>query len=110
MSKESVSSFYKRLSEDGTMQRDYEKAIARGLLEAAAAFATERGFELSPDDLSEKFQSRSNELSEDELGTVAGGTLQSRSIGVKSAGYPKVERPGDVLAGILDLDGKGYKR
>ena len=107
MSKESVGSFYKRLSEDETMQKDYAEAIARGLLEAAAAFATARGFDLSPDDLSEKLQARSSELTEGELGAVAGGILGdlSRS-GLDARGMGKKVRPGDVLAGILDLDKK----
>jgi predicted ribosomally synthesized peptide with nif11-like leader len=105
MSKELVNKFYDRLSQDEKMQQDYNEAIARGLLEAAAAFATSRGFDLSPEDLSEKLQSRSNELSEGELGSVAGG-MTSPVSGFRSAGEIKHSRPGDVLAGLMNLDEK----
>ena len=107
MSKESLTLFYERLSQDEKMQQEYNEAIARGLLESAAAFATARGFDLSPEDLGDKLQSRANELSEDELGKVAGGARQESSMGLSAVGFAKLPRPGNVLSDLLNLDGKG---
>ena len=103
MSKESLYRFYEHLGQDEKMQQDYGEAIARGSLEAAAAFATAQGFDMTPDDLSEEVKSRSNELSEDELGKVSGGILPGSSAGIRSAAFAKFPA-GDVLAGILDIN------
>jgi predicted ribosomally synthesized peptide with nif11-like leader len=110
MSKKTVDSFYERLSQDEKMHQEYTEALGRGLLEAAATFATTRGFELSPDEFSDALQSRSNGVSDDELDKVAGGVFNRSPVGLKSAAKGKVEHLGDMLAGILDLDKKGYKR
>ena len=75
MSVDTVVKFFKEMSADAEAVESLKASMAKGA-DAFVAYAKEKGFDLSADDLKEfsaKLEEKRGELSENELDTVSGG-------------------------------------
>jgi predicted ribosomally synthesized peptide with nif11-like leader len=77
MGSDAVDRFYECLAEDEDMQKAYTEAMDRVCVEAVAGFAADNGFEFTTDELAESWACRSDELSDEDLEGVAGGTART---------------------------------
>ena len=73
--------FFERLQTDEAFAKEVNEAIiekrnagAKNYFETFIPVAKERGYEISEEELTEIYESQASELSEEELGKVAGGT------------------------------------
>lgn len=73
MAKENVIKFYEQLKADKASAEALKKAVADASVEATLAFARERGFEFTLDDVKAANADAAQELSPEELDAVAAG-------------------------------------
>ena len=75
MAKENVIKFYEQLKADKASAEALKKAVAGATLDATIAFARERGFEFSREDLAAAEADATKELSPEQLDQVAAGSV-----------------------------------
>ncbi|WP_330204440.1 Nif11-like leader peptide family natural product precursor [Cyanobacterium sp. Dongsha4] len=93
MSKEAVEQFFARISEDNDLQQKLVSILQADIdhRQETAKLAQEYGFDITAEELSEEVKKRqeefaqqqeSEELSEEELESVAGGSIPSITVGI----------------------------
>jgi predicted ribosomally synthesized peptide with nif11-like leader len=96
MSIEAVNQFLQKVSEDNSLQEELAKALdSENDRQAATDLGAKHGYMFTPDELGTEIQNRqgvfqqnqsSEELSEEELEAVAGGTSPLIAVGIASGG------------------------
>lgn len=75
MSEEVVGAFLEHLDGDEALRLELQTRIRDATAQVVAGFAAERGFEFTPSQLADVVAGQADELTDDELESVAGGGI-----------------------------------